>query len=250
MTNPQEAEVVLITGAARRVGAAIARRLHAEGANVAIHYNHSQTNADALAAELNSSRKGSAAGFRADLTDTDHLPALIDKVIETFGRLDGLVNNASSFYTTPMGKITAQQWADLMGTNVKAPLFLTQAAVPHLRETHGAVVNVVDIHADRPLKDFLVYSVAKSALGGLTRALAIELGPDIRVNGVAPGAILWPDESDMFPHAERQRILSQVPLAREGSPEDIADAVEFLMFGAPYVNGQIIAVDGGRSVFL
>ncbi|MCB1956272.1 MAG: pteridine reductase [Rhodocyclaceae bacterium] len=241
--------VVLITGAARRVGARIARELHGAGARIAVHYRHSADEAEALCAELNAHRPGSAAPFQADLLDIDSLPAMVAACVGHFGRLDGLVNNASSFFPTPVGDITASAWDDLIGSNLKAPLFLAQAAAPALRASGGAIVNIVDIHAERPLRGYPVYSIAKAGLYGLTRSLAIELAPGIRVNGVSPGAIVWP-EDDQFPPAERERIVEQSLMKRIGSPEDIAGAVRFLLFDAPYVTGQVLAVDGGRSVHL
>jgi pteridine reductase len=241
---------VLVTGAARRVGAAIARTLHAAGARVAIHCNRSRAEADRHAGELNAARADSAVVVQADLLDVAALAGLVDDAVRALGRLDALVNNASSFYSTPFGNITEREWHDLMGTNLRAPLFLAQAAAPKLRETRGAIVNIIDIHAERPLPGFLVYTVAKSALAGLTRALAVELGPDVRVNGVAPGAILWPDAGKHFDPAERERIVETTPLARIGRPEDIAGAVKYLLFDAPFVSGQVLAVDGGRSLHL
>ena len=241
---------VLVTGGARRIGAAIARALHAAGARVAIHCNRSRAEADALARELDSSRAGSCIVVQADLLDLAALPRLVEDAAKGLGRLDGLVNNASSFYATPFAKIGEREWQDLMGTNLRAPLFLAQAAASRLRETKGAIVNIIDIHAERPLPNFLVYTVAKSALAGLTRALAVELGPDVRVNGVAPGAILWPDEGEHFAAAERRRITRQTPLERIGTPGDIAGAVKYLLFDAPFVTGQILAVDGGRAIHL
>ena len=238
----------LVTGAAKRIGAVIARTLHDAGANVAIHYNRSAAEADALAAELNraprevrvhdrrrharhrSRRANGRAGARAHRRD----------------RLDVLVNNASNFYPTPIGTITLEQWDDLFGSNLKAPLFLSQALVPALRAARGVIVNIVDVHSQRPLRDHPVYGPAKAGLAMLTRSLAKDLGPDIRVNGVSPGAILWPDEG--MSDALRAGIIKQTALKRSGEPEDIAAAVLFLVRDAPYVTGQIIAVDGGRSV--
>ena len=243
-------QAALVTGAARRIGAAIARALHAAGANVALHCNRSREEAERLAAELNSGRKGSAVVVQADLLDIASLPRLVADAASAFGRLDALVNNASSFYATPFESIGEREWQDLIGTNLRAPLFLAQAAAPRLRKARGAIVNLVDIHAERPLPNFLVYSVAKAGLAGLTRALAIELGPDVRVNGVAPGAILWPDEGRHFDAGERSRITSTTPLERIGSPEDVAGAVKYLLFDAPFVSGQVLAVDGGRSIHL
>jgi len=238
--------VVLVTGAARRIGAAIVTCLHANGARVAIHYRGSADEAESLAARLNQQRAGSTATFQADLLDTDSIPQLVDEVVSWGGRLDALVNNASTFYPTPVGTITEDEWHDLVGSNFKAPLFLAQAVAPHLRESGGAIVNLVDIHAQRPLRNHPVYGPAKAALAMLTRSLAKDLAPEIRVNGVSPGAILWPE--DGMTEATRQSILRQVPLARPGNPEDIAGCVLFLLRDAPYITGQIIAVDGGRSI--
>ena len=244
-----EGRVFLITGAARRVGASIARRLHEAGASLALHYHHSEREAQSLQTELNAKRADSVALIRADLLDGAGLAEVVKNCVARFQRLDGLVNNASSFYATPLGGISEDDWENLVGTNVKAPLFLSQAAAPHLRKTSGCIVNITDIHAERPLKNYVVYNLAKSALTGLTRALARELGPEVRVNGVAPGPILWPDD-DSFDELARQRIISNTLLRRVGEPEDIARAVYYLVADAPYVTGQVIAVDGGRSVNL
>jgi pteridine reductase len=241
---------VLVTGAARRIGAVVARRLHEAGARVVLHYHRSRAEAESLCAELNAARADSCALVQGDLLDVPSLARIVDSAGEAFGRLDGLVNNASSFYATPFGAIGEREWQDLMGTNLRAPLFLAQAAAAHLRLARGAIVNVVDIHAERPLEDFAVYSVAKAGLAGLTRSLAVELAPEVRVNGVAPGAILWPDEGRHFDAAERERITAQTPLARTGNPEDIAGAVKYFLFDAPFVTGQILAVDGGRGLHL
>ena len=240
-------KTVFITGAAKRVGAAIARDLHAAGCNVVIHCNHSKTDADLLANAFNATRAKSAAVVQGDLLADNALKGLVTQAVSCFGRLDGLVNNASTFRATPMGTIDEDDWLDLMGSNLKAPLFLSQAAAPHLRQTHGAIVNIVDIHVERPLKDFVVYNAAKAGLAGLTRSLSIDLAPGVRVNGVSPGAIVWPENSADYPPAERERITQQIPLKRVGSENDIAGAVKFLLLDAPYVTGQILAVDGGRS---
>ena len=245
-----QGRAVLITGAAKRIGAAIARRLHADGALVVVHCHRSRDAAEQLAGELNAVRAGSCAIVQADLLETAALPRLAEDAARAFGRLDFLVNNASSFYATPLGTIAPGQWEDLIGTNLRAPLFLAQAAAAHLRAARGAIVNVVDIHAERPLPDFVVYSVAKAGLAGLTRSLAIELGPDVRVNGVAPGAILWPEGGQHFSPSERARITEQTPLERIGTPEDVAGAVKYLLFDAPFVTGEILAVDGGRRLHL
>jgi pteridine reductase len=245
-----QGSAVLVTGAARRIGAAIARRLHGAGARVALHCHRSRAEADALARELEAARPGSVTVVQGDLLDVDALPRIVEEAARAFGRLDGLVNNASSFYATPFGKIGTREWDDLMGSNLRAPLLLAQAAAPRLREAKGAIVNIVDIHAERPLKDFVVYSIAKAGLAGLTRSLALELGPEVRVNGVSPGAILWPEDGKHFDPVEKQRIEGQTPLARIGSPEDVAGAVKYLLFDAPFVTGQVLAVDGGRGIHL
>ena len=248
MAIPSDSPTILVTGAAKRVGAVIARTLHAVGANVIVHCNHSRAEADTLTKEFNSLRAHSAAMLQGDLLAHNALKGLIDQAASMFGRLDGLVNNASTFYATPVGNIDEDSWNDLIDSNLKAPLFLSQAAAPFLRKSQGSIVNIIDIHAERPLKDFVVYTVAKAGLVGLTRSLALELGPEVRVNGVSPGAILWPDAGNDFPQIEQARIISQTPLKRTGTPDDIAQAVKYLMLDAPFVSGQIIAVDGGRSV--
>jgi len=242
--------VVLVTGAARRIGAALARRLHASGARLVLHCHRSRTEADALAVELNAARGASAAVVQGDLLEVASLGRIVEESESAFGRLDGLVNNASTFYATPFGRITPREWDDLMGSNLRAPLFLAQAAAPALRAAKGAIVNIVDIHAERPLKDFVVYSIAKAGLAGLTRSLALELGPDVRVNGVSPGAILWPEGGKHFDPAEKLRIEDQTPLRRIGGPDDVAGAVKYLLFDAPFVTGQVLAVDGGRGIYL
>ena len=244
-----QSKVVLITGGAKRVGAAICRRLHGAGANLMLHYRESAGEARLLQAELNHQRKDSVALIQADLLDVAKLHSLVDQTVQSFGRLDALVNNASSFFQTPVGEITADQWEDLIGTNLRAPLFLVQAAAPALKKSQGAVVNITDIHAERPLKNYVVYSVAKAGLVGLTRSLARELAPEVRVNAVAPGPILWPDD-DAFDELSRQRIISHTPLKREGTPDDIAKAVHFLLAEATYVTGETVNVDGGRHVAL
>ena len=242
-----QGKVVLITGGAKRVGAATCRRLHAAGANIMLHYRVSAGEARLLQAELNHQRKDSVALIQADLLDVAKLPSLVDQTVQRFGKLDALINNASSFFQTPVGEITPAAWEDLIGTNLRAPLFVAQAAAPALKKTQGAIVNITDIHAERPLKNYVVYSVAKSGLVGLTRSLARELAPEVRVNAVAPGPILWPDD-ESFDELSRQRIISHTPLKREGTPEDIAKAVHFLLAEATYVTGETINVDGGRHV--
>ena len=236
----------LVTGAAKRIGASIAEKLHDAGANVAIHYFNSAEPAEALAATLNGRRPQSALAVGADLLDPDARNSLVDAVTSHAGRLDVLVNNASSFYPTPLDSISEEQWDDLIGCNLKAPLFLCQAALPHLKASNGVVVNIVDVHAQRPLRDHPIYGAAKAGLAMLTRSLAKDLGPNVRVNGVSPGAILWPEGG--LEERVRDSIIRQIPMRRQGEPDDIASAVLFLVRDAPYVTGQIIAVDGGRSV--
>ncbi|MFZ3019879.1 MAG: pteridine reductase [Gallionella sp.] len=243
-----QGKVVLVTGGAKRVGAAICRRLHAAGASVAIHYRSSVQQAQELQDELNATRQNSAAVFQSDLLDVAVLPQLVEATIDKFGRLDALVNNASSFYATPLAGIDETQWTDLLGTNLKAPLFLAQAAADELRRRHGAIVNIVDIHAERPMQGHLLYSVAKAGLVALTRGLAQELAPQVRVNAVAPGVIVWPEGGDWDDAERRRKIVAHTLLKREGEPDDIARTVQFLLNDSPYITGQVIAVDGGRSI--
>lgn len=245
-----QGKTVLITGGARRVGAAIARMLHASGATLVIHYRGSTKDAHALQDELNALRETSAYLIQADLLNVASLPKLVADTLAFTGRLDVLVNNASSFYPTPIGAIDEKNWDELIGSNLKAPLFLAQAAATELRKHHGCIVNITDIHAERPMKNYVVYSVAKAGLLGATRALARELGPEVRVNAVAPGPILWPEGDPNFDEVSRQRIVSRTVLKRSGEPDDIARAVRYLVLDAPYVTGQVINVDGGRSIRL
>ena len=237
---------MLITGAARRLGAATARRLHAGGASIVVHHHTSAGEARELVAQLNAARAGSAVTFAADLADVNALQPLVDATLAHYGRLDVLINNASTFYPTAIGSITAAQFDDLIGTNLRAPLFLSQAAAPALRETKGLILNMVDIHGQRPLKGHAVYSAAKAGLVMLTRSLARELGPDIRVNGIAPGPVLWAEHG--VDDALKREIVGKTALKRAGSPEDIARAAYYFVADAPYVTGQILAVDGGRSI--
>jgi len=248
MGESLDGKVALVTGGAKRVGEAIVRRLHAAGAQVALHYRGSEADAARLEAELVAARAGSAVRLQRNLLEPDAADALVAAAVERFGRLDLVVNNASIFYPRRIGRIEPRHWDELVGANLRAPLFVSQAAAPHLRRTRGAIVNITDIHAERPLKGFLVYSVAKAGLAALTRALALELAPEVRVNAVAPGAIAWPEDGK-FDNAERARIVATTPLGRIGNPADIAQAVHFLAT-APFVTGQTVAVDGGRSVFL
>lgn len=242
MTN----KVALITGAAHRIGATVARTLHAQGMNIVIHYRSSRKGAQALQDELQAERADSVILVQADLLEINKLPSLVKEAHQAWGRLDVLINNASTFYPTEVGKVDEAIWNDLMGSNLKAPFFLAQAAAPLLKQHHGCIVNIVDIHAERPLKKHPVYSMAKAGLAMMTKSLAGELGPEVRVNGVAPGAILWP-ENDMD-EVTKQRIVSRTFLKRQGEAMDIARTIKFLIEDAPYISGQIIAVDGGRSL--
>ena len=238
--------VALVTGAAKRIGAAIARRLHADGYDLALHYRNSRTEADALVAELQQNRADSAVALQAELSEFDRLPELVARTVGRFGRLDALVNNASAYYATPVGTVTPDQWDALFASNARAPFFLAQAAAPHLARSGGAIVNIVDIYAERPLRGHTVYCMAKAALVMATKSLALELGPDVRVNGVAPGNILW---SENPVKAETLDVVRErTALERQGEPDDIAEAVRWLLHGNRYVTGQILAVDGGRTL--
>jgi len=240
--------VALVTGAAKRVGAVIARRLHAAGYDLVIHHRHSAAEAAALQAGLENARPGSSLVVQADLAEFDRLPELIAKTIGHFGHLDALVNNASAFYPTPIGSATPAMWDELFASNARAPFFLSQAAAPHLKKTGGAIVNLVDIYAERPLKNHTVYVMAKAALAMMTLSLAKELGPDVRVNGVAPGAVLWPEAGKTY--ADQQALIESTALQRAGTPEDVAEAVRWLLMDARYTTGQIIRVDGGRALVI
>lgn len=242
--------VALITGASGRIGAQTARRLHQSGMNVLIHYRSSGQGAERLKAELENERADSVALLQADLLDTAHAGNLIDQAVKVFGRLDALINNASSFYPTPVGTISEDNWDDLIGSNMKAPLFLSQAAAPHLARHQGCIVNLADVHGFRPMKNHTVYSMAKAANIMMIKSLARELAPDVRVNGVAPGAIAWPELNDgqSLDEQTQQQILQRVPMQRKGEFDDIARTVRFLVMEAPYITGQVIAVDGGRMI--
>jgi pteridine reductase len=243
-------KVVLITGGAKRVGEAICRMLHAEGAQLMVHYRSSVFEARALQTELNLSCPDSVEIIQADLLDIAALPTLVGKTVKHFGKLDVLINNASSYYSTELGQINEENWLDLMGSNLKAPLFLSQAAAPALRQTNGCIVNITDMHIERPKKGYIVYSVSKAGLVTLTKSLAHELSPDVRVNAVAPGPVLWPDDNPQFDEVYRQRVISQTLLKRIGEGNDVAKAVKFLIADAPFITGHVLAVDGGRSLNL
>jgi pteridine reductase len=239
-------KVVLITGGAKRIGAVMASTLHAQGMNILIHYRHSEEAAENLSARLNQQRSHSAAIVYADLNKTEELNNLINKAQQEWGRLDALINNASSFYPTPVGEVNEEQWEDLFASNLKAPFFLAQAAAPLLKQHRGCIINIVDIHAEKPLKNYPVYCMAKAGLVMMTKSLAKELAPDVRVNGIAPGNILWPSEENDLPEHIRQDITQRIALKRQGKPEEIAQAASFLIDSADYVTGHILAVDGGR----
>lgn len=247
-TNKLAGKVALITGGAHRIGAQVTRHLHNLGMNLVIHYRSSEEAAHALQAELNETRADSVVLVRGDLHNKAMLTNLVYETTESFSRLDVLINNASTFYPTPLGEVTEQEWDDLIGTNLKAPFFLSQAAWPALRKSGGCIVNIADIYGDRPLKNHPVYSTAKAGLIMLTQSLAREMGPEVRVNAIAPGVILWP-ENDMDDMA-KQRLINKTPLKRSGDPEDIAHTVAFLIRDAGFITGQVIAVDGGRWVVL
>jgi pteridine reductase len=243
-------KVVLITGGAKRVGAAICRELHAQGAQLMIHYNQSHAEASALQTELNLLRPNSVSIVQADLLHVELAPNLVHETIQHFGRLDVLINNASSYYATEIGQINEENWLDLVGSNLKAPAFLAQAAASELRKQMGTMVNMTDMHIERPKKGYIVYSVAKAGLVTLTKSLALELSPEVRVNAVAPGPVQWPENNPQFDENYRQRVISQTLLKRIGNPTDIAKAVKFLIYDAPFITGHVLAVDGGRSLNL
>lgn len=243
---PNTRPVVLITGAARRVGATIARRLHAAGYDLALHCRNSRAELDALIDELEQHRTSSTLPLQAELADIDSLSDLVNQSIARFGRLDGLVNNASAFFPTPLGEASPTQWDELFASNARAPFFLTQAAACHLRDRAGAVVNLLDIYAERPLPGYSIYCMAKAAQVAMTQALAHELGPEVRVNGVAPGAVMWPESGKSY--SNKDEIIARTPLKRVGAPEDVADTVLWLLRDAKFVTGQVIRVDGGRSL--
>ena len=245
-----ELRVALVTGAAQRIGAAIARELHSAGCTVLLHCRTSRAAADALASELNAGRADSATVLQADLENLQQVELLAGATMAARGRLDLLVNNASGFFPTPVGNVSEAEWNSLFASNLKGPFFLTQALVPALRARRGAIVNIVDVYAELPLAQHAVYTMAKAGVAMMTRALAQELGPDVRVNGVSPGAILWPaEENPELGGAKTEALLAQTALKRIGDPSDIARAVRYLGLEAGYVTGQILAVDGGRTLF-
>lgn len=250
MNSSLQDKVVLITGGAKRVGTSICRLLHDGGAKLMIHYRNSVGEARALQSELNLQRPNSAAIIQGDLLNLAVLPSLIQETVSHFGHLDVLINNASSYYATEIGEIGDDQWEDLIGTNLKAPLFLAQAAAHELRKQQGCIINITDMHVERPKKGYVVYSVAKAGLVTLTKSLAQELGPDVRVNAIAPGPVLWPEDNPQFDEVYRQRVISQTLLKRIGEGDDVAKAVRFLIQDAPFITGQVIVVDGGRSLNL
>ncbi|MCX7627887.1 MAG: pteridine reductase [Methylophilaceae bacterium] len=250
MSHTLQDKVVLITGGARRVGAAISRLLHQNGARLMVHYRSSVQEAHALQAELNAQRPQSVAIIQGDLHNLAKLSSLVQETIRQYGRLDVLINNASSYYPTEIGTIGEAEWNDLVGSNLKAPLFLSQAAATELRKQKGCIINITDMHVERPKKGYVVYNVAKAGLTALTRSLAHELAPEVRVNAVAPGPVLWPEDNPQFDEVYRQRVIAQTLLKRLGEPEDVAKAVRFLIQDAPFITGQVIAVDGGRSLNL
>ena len=248
--NALNNKTVLITGGAKRVGAAICRELHAHGANLMIHYNTSTKDARALQAELNLQRANSVAIIQGDLLNIAIMVNLVAETLNQFGKLDVLINNASSYYSTEIGHITEENWHDLVGSNLKAPMFLAQAAAAELRKNHGCIVNITDMHIERPKKGYVVYSVAKAGLVTLTKSLAHELSPEVRVNAVAPGPVQWPENNPQFDEVYRQRVINQTLLKRVGEGADIAKAVKFLVADAPFITGHVLAVDGGRSLNL
>jgi len=241
-------KVVLVTGGSHRIGAEICRCFHRDGYNILLHYNRSESAAKSLQSELCEKREDSVRLLQFDLVSNKVWSDLLDFCHDQWGRLDVLVNNASSFYPTPIGEVTEQHWDDILGSNLKGAFFLSQALAPALREVAGCIVNVIDIHGDRPLKNYSVYSIAKAGLAMLTRSLAKELAPEVRVNGISPGAILWPEDLASISEQTRSTIIRQIPLKRQGAPEDVGRTACFLAHSAPYINGQILAVDGGRSL--
>jgi pteridine reductase len=250
LTDDLKNKVVLITGGAKRVGATICRELHSHGANLMIHYNTSKQEAKALQAELNLQRPDSVSIIQGDLLNMAIASSLVSETIKHFGQLDILINNASTYQPTEIGNINEENWHDLVGSNLKAPMFLAQAAAPILKKQHGCIINITDMHIEHPKKGYVIYSVAKAGLVTLTKSLAQELSPKVRVNAVAPGPVLWPENNPQFDEVYRQRVISQTLLKRVGEPTDIAKAVKFLAADAPFITGHVLTVDGGRSLNL
>jgi len=246
--NPLENRVALVTGGARRIGAQICRVLHEQGMRLVLHYRSSKEEARALQEELLAKRPDSVMLVQGDILNVAKIRNLVQETVGAFGQLDVLINNASTFYATPLPEATEQNWDDLLGTNLKAPYFLSQVAAPYLKQTRGCIINMADIHGDRPLKNYSIYSIAKAGTIMLTKSLARELAPEIRVNGIAPGAIMWPEQE--LDEMAKQRIISRTPLKSSGDPQDIARTVLFLLRDATFTTGHIIPVCGGRSVML
>lgn len=243
-------KVALVTGGAKRIGQSICRILHESNIDLMIHFRHSADEAKTLRDDFNKIRKNSANIIQADLVDTSLLPSLIKETINTYDRLDVLINNASSYYPTEIGKMNENNWNDLIGSNLKAPLFLSQLAADELIKSKGCIINITDTHIEKPKKNYIIYSIAKSGLATLTKSLAQELSPYVRVNAVAPGPVLWPENNQEFNDIYKQRVISQTLLKKMGTPEDVAMAVKFLVLDAPFITGHILAVDGGRSLIL
>ena len=240
-------QVAIITGGAKRVGAAICRRLHKANIDIIIHYRSSNTEANSLKEELNKVRKGSASIIQADLLDPNSYSLIINEAIKIYGQLNFLINNASSYYPTNINDINELNWNELVGSNLKAALFLSKEASPFLKKSNGSIINITDSHITNPKKNYIIYSIAKSGLNTLTKSLAQELGPEIRVNAIAPGPVLWPDKSNEFDALYRKKVISQTMLKKVGGADDIAKAVEFLLLNAPFITSQILNIDGGRS---
>jgi pteridine reductase len=245
---PLSGKVALITGAARRIGAEIARTLHARQMNVILHYNSSEEDANQLCQELNLKRENSAVTVRAALQEEESDKYLVNESMKSWGRLDVLINNASRFYRTVFGEVTEYAWEDLMNSNLRGPFFLSQAAAPHLRKTKGSIINITDIHAERPLRDYSVYCVSKSGLIMMTKALAKELGPDVRVNAISPGNIIWPEGGNVLDDEQKRKIVEATSLRRSGNASDVAKAVLFFICDAEYITGEVLNVDGGRML--
>ena len=244
----QNTKTILITGGAKRIGRQMAITLHKAGHNIVVHYRSSAGSASELVALLNDERENSAIALQGELLDTDSIPKLVARAVDAFGALDVLINNASTFYPTPIELLQDEFWNDLVGSNLKAPAYMVKACVPYLRERNGSIINIVDIHARKPMANHPIYCSAKAGLEMLTMSLARDLAPSIRVNGVSPGAILWPEDGSGM--AAQQEVLDKIPMGRMGEPEDVANLARFLIDEAEYITGQIIAVDGGRSVVI